>query len=445
MRRLVLIISSLAWFPASATAAAQEKEIELQDVPIRSRRAESESLYGPRISTFVVGSSNYASAIQIVPEFAGAASAAAEPEAVNFRFDKFGVGIIQRLTPWLTASATAEVESHVHRHSHGFDPEFGCPGTDPCVEQFGAEEPEIVVALDRFDVTATIPVANRPTLAIGRFDVPFGIERHDEPLRLTASTSHVFRFGRPQRMTGLVAAYPFSPWLDVTGWIANRWESETTGEEDFNDHNDGKSIGGRVGLTPFPLEGLLSIGLGGFWGPEQADRTDRSRWVVDLDVAWTPIPSLLLAGEVVYGEEEGRELRERGDPIAAPASVQDVSWRGAYLLAHHDLLEWLGLSLRYDVLDDRDGGRTGVAQTLQSVTVAPIFHLSRLGRELGATGAAYARTRHPIDWMDLRVEYRLNRSDRPVFTETEPATPILAARRTSHEAVVQVVVNSIFR
>jgi hypothetical protein len=198
-------------------------------------------------------------------------------------------------------------------------------------------------------------------------------------------------------------------------------------------------------LTPFPLQGLLNIGIGGFWGPEQSDRTDRKRWVLDLDFSWTPVRTLLLTGEILYGEEESRELRERGGPIAAPASVQDVSWRGAYLLAHHDVVEWMGLSVRYDVLDDRDGGRTGVAQTLQSLTVAPIFHLSRLTRELGVTGAAYARTRHPIDWMDLRLEYRLNRSDRPVFAATEPGTPILTADRTSHEVVVQLVVNSIFR
>lgn len=447
MRHPIAVLFGVLLFAAAVPAAAaqEEEEIELDDLPAGPQQPAGEDVFHPRITTFLVGSYNYQSRIQMVPEFAGGASAASEPGATNFRFDKFGIGVVQRFTSWLTASANAEVELHADRHSHGFDPAFGCPGTDPCVEQFGAEEPEVLVALDRFDVTATLPIGNGPTLSLGRFDVPFGIERHDEPLILTATTSYAFRFGRPERMTGFRVGYPFSPSLDVSGWIVNRWESETTGEEDFNDNNDAKSFGGRIGVTPFPLEGMLNIGIGGFWGPEKDGTTSGKRWVVDLDFTWTPLPPLLLAGELLYGEESARAFRERGGPIAAPATVQDVRWRGGYLFGHYDVGDWLGVSARYDVLDDVDGGRTGVAQTLQSFTVGPVLHLSRLSSELGATGVAYARTRHPIDWVDLRLEYRLNRSDRPVFSDADPGTAIVTADGTSHELVVQLVVNSIFR
>ena len=117
------------------------------------------------------------------------------------------------------------------------------------MEQFGAEEAEFETNLDRFHITAIAPLGNGLALSFGRFDVPFGIERHDEPLLLTATTSEVFRFGRPDRMTGFQVSYPFAPWLDLSLWVVNRWENEATGEGDFNDNNQDKSFGGRLGFT----------------------------------------------------------------------------------------------------------------------------------------------------------------------------------------------------
>jgi hypothetical protein len=242
-------------------------------------------------------------------------------------------------------------------------------------------------------------------------------------------------------MTGFQTSYQFTPWLDVSTWVVNRWESETT-ETPFDDNNKDKSFGGRIGLTPLPREGLLNVGLGGFWGPEQDNNNGNKRWVLDLDFTWTATPRLLLAGEVIYGGEGNVSFRERGLPFPAPAVVdQDVNWWGFYVLAHYDLRDWLGLSLRYGYLDDEDGARTGVEQVLQSVTVAPIIHLSRLIPDLRPPGRTYARTRHPIDWVDLKLEYRFNFSDRPVFSAASPETDILDAEKSSHQVQFQVVVN----
>src|SRR3989475_9009546 len=146
------------------------------------------------------------------------------------------------------------------------------------------------------------------------------------------------------------------------------------------------------------------FGLGGWWGPEQDDDTKHDRWILDLDVTWTPLPRLLLAGELVNGGVSGVSFRRRGTPIAAPAVTnQDVNWLGLYALAHYDLTRWLGLSFRYGFFDDKDGARTGVAQMLQSFTIVPIVHLSRLIPDLRPLGVTYARSRHPLDWVDLRV------------------------------------------
>jgi hypothetical protein len=121
--------------------------------------------------------------------------------------------------------------------------------------------------------------------------------------------------------------------------------------------------------------------------------------------------------------------------------VRDVNWWGFYVLAHYDFYTWFGLTMRYGFFDDMDGGRTGVTQVLQSWTFVPIFHLSRLIPDLRPMGATYMRTRHAVDWVDLKVEYRLNWSDAPVFSDAEPGVDILSADKTSHQLQLQLVVN----
>jgi len=308
------------------------------------------------------------------------------------------------------------------------------------MERFGAEEASTETNLDLFQVTVIAPLGNGVAFSLGRFDVPFGIERHDEPLLLTATSSEVFRFGRPQRMTGGQVSYPFTPWLDANVWVVNRWESETT-EDDFNDNNRDKSLGARIGFTPLARQGLLNFGIGAFFGPEQDNNNSNQRWVLDFDATWSPLARLLVAGELVYGREENVTMRERGGPIAAPATVQDVTWWGLYVLVHYEFVDWLGGSFRYGYFDDRDGGRTGVAQRLQSWTFVPVVHLSRLIPNLRPTGATYARTRLPVEWVDLKVEYRLNHSNRPVFSDAPPGVDIVEANKTSHQVQLQLVVN----
>src|SRR5438093_2565588 len=419
-----------------------EREILLErEHPLEVLGLPKPEIGGVRISGFFVGSANYNSHVQIVPEFAGSIPVSSEPRRTDFRFDQFSIGAFKTFAPWLSAGASLEVERHGHRHSHGFDPDFGCPGGGLCTEQLGTEEIETEVSLHRFNITGIAPIGNGLALSFGRFDTPFGYERHDAALNLTATTSEVNRFGRPMSMTGFQAAYQFAPWLDATAWVVNRWENETT-EDPLEDNNSDKSFGGRVGFTPVSGAQLLNFGVGGWWGPEQDNTTRLDRWILDFDVTWTPFPRLLLAGEVVYGGDSGVSFRRRGSPIAAPAvNNQDVNWLGLYALAHYDLTPWLGLSFRYGFFDDPDAARTGVAQTLHSFTIAPIVHLSRLIPDLRPLGVTYARTQHPLDWVDVRLEYRLNHSNKPVFSDAKPGVPIGEADHDSHQVTLQFVLN----
>jgi hypothetical protein len=426
-----------------AQASPEEREIQLErEHPLEVMGLPTPEAGGFRLSGFFVGSASYNSHIQIIPEFAGGAPSLADPGSVNFRFDKFVLVVSKTFAPWLSAGAAIEIESHRDSHSHltsATDPNrSGCPPGVAC-ERFGAEEAETDTDLERFHVTGIAPLGNGLALSFGRFDVPFGIERHDEQLNLTATTSELHRFGRPDGMTGFLASYQVAPWLDASVWAVNGWEGAAT-HDPFDDNNRDKSFGGRIGVTPFPRDRLLNVGLGGFWGPEQDDQSSEKRWVIDVDFTWTPMPRLLLAGEVVYGGEDAVSTREVGIPVAAPARVADRNWWGFYALAHYDIQDWLGLSFRYGYFDDMDGARTGVEQVLQSITIAPIIHLSRLVPDLRPMGVTYARTRHPINWVDLKLEYRFNHSDRDVFSDTPPGVAV-SGTDTSHQVQLQFVVS----
>jgi len=130
---------------ASLAASAQEREVALDAEDPGALHGPAFEAAGVRLSGFFVGSANYNSRIQMVPEFAGSAPVSSEPARIDFRFDQFSIGAFKTFSPWLSAGASIEVERHGHRHSHGFDPAFGCPGTTtgpsavPCTEQFGTE------------------------------------------------------------------------------------------------------------------------------------------------------------------------------------------------------------------------------------------------------------------------------------------------------------------
>src|SRR5213593_1435377 len=138
-----------------------EREIQLErEHPAEMVGLPKPEIGGVRISGFFVGSANYNSHVQMVPEFAGSAPVSSEPRSLDFRFDQFTIGAYKTFSPWLSAGASLEVERHGHRHSHGFDPDFGCPGSGLCVEQFGAEGIETEVSLHRFNITGIVPIGN---------------------------------------------------------------------------------------------------------------------------------------------------------------------------------------------------------------------------------------------------------------------------------------------
>ena len=256
------------------------------------------------------------------------------------------------------------------------------------------EEPTTDIEIDNLLVSFTPKGASSLNLTVGTLDAPIGFERDDEVLLLTPTTSFNFELARPSKLTGLFGTYALSRKVDVTALIANGWDSPV-------DPNHGKTVGARLGFLPTERS---SLGLGTLYGSEGAAGETNDRLLLTADYALEPNRDWLIAGEANYGKD-----------IDLPDDGGNASWTGATLLVHRRLDRHWGIAARAEVLDDKDGARTGTPQTLTSYVLAPIYSIG-VGRE--GIFANITHTTYRIPRFQLRGEVRLNHSDTPFF-ETE--------------------------
>jgi hypothetical protein len=256
------------------------------------------------------------------------------------------------------------------------------------------EEPSTEIEIDNLLVSFTPKGNSSLNLTFGTLDAPIGFERDDEVLLLTPSTSFNFELARPAKLTGLFGTYTLSRKVDFTALVANGWDSPL-------DPNHGKTVGGRLGVLPTER---ASLGLSALYGSEGDVGETNDRLLLSGDYAFEPGHDWIVAGEANYGKD-----------IDLPDGGGNASWTGAMLLVHHQVARHWGIAARAEVMDDKDGARTGVPQTLTSYTIAPIYSIG-VGRE--GIFADITHTTYRIPRFQLRGEVRLNHSDVPFF-ETE--------------------------
>jgi len=218
--------------------------------------------------------------------------------------------------------------------------------------------------------------ANGLTLTAGRFNAPIGFELLDSPDMYQVTHGLLFTYCTPSNLTGAMVALGLGHGFDVKAYAANDWE--------LNSENNGSpTYGGRLGWTN---GGLLSGGvslLSGMRDPEQEVRNT----VLDVDLTCTPTAHLTLGAEL--------------NGCQADLAGSDASWAGFMLMAHWKLHERLGLTGRYDLVDDSDDllFASGLQEQRSSATLAPVVNLG--------------------PGMQLFGELRLDMSDADVFTDHE--------------------------
>lgn len=254
------------------------------------------------------------------------------------------------------------------------------------------EDGETSTDIDNLLISWTPHQANQWTLAFGKIDAPIGFERDDEPLNFLPTNSFNFQYARPGKLTGLQVHYTLSPQIDLSLMAANGWDQNV-------DNNRGKTVVARGEFTP---AAWITVGLSGVYGPER-DSTDahqRTLWSGDLTLQRGPA---IVGAEVNLGREQN------------PGGVAPT-WRGVAVTGFLRVAEQLGLSARYDQMEDPQGLLTGTGQILRSVTVGPVW-FSNSAQE-GIFSNVEHTTFH-IPQFELRAALRLDRSSAPFFADAQ--------------------------
>jgi len=254
------------------------------------------------------------------------------------------------------------------------------------------------IEIDNLLVNFTPGEGSPLSVAFGRFDVPVGFERDDEPLNFQATTSFNFEVGRPAKMVGLIGRWVVSPSLEVTGIAGNGWDAQV-------DRNQGKTVGLRLGLLPTDR---TSFGLSGLIGNEGEPEAVHERYLLSADYALEPGNGWILAGEANLGGDHG-----------ALEDGSDARWYGATLTVFRRMSEHFGATVRGETFRDDDGARTGRIQTLRSLTVSPIYFVGT-GRE--GIFANVEHTTFRIPRFQIRAEARLDHSSADFFGSEERGT-----------------------
>jgi hypothetical protein len=225
-------------------------------------------------------------------------------------------------------------------------------------------------------VSYVAPIGRGLRLDAGKFVTGLGYEVIEGYDGWNDNATHSFLFGYaiPFTHTGVRAAYSLSPAVAAMVMVANGWD-------DVQDNNRGKTVHLQLGFTPSPR---LAVYLNGIAGPEQNNDDVHFRDVVDVVATWKPTDHVGFGLNGDWGRE-----------TAAAAGGRMAVWRGAAVYLRLASERTLALSVRAEVFDDRDGTRTGTAQTLGEVTLTP---------ELRLGSSVVVRS-------DLRVDH----SDRPEF------------------------------
>jgi len=243
--------------------------------------------------------------------------------------------------------------------------------------------------IDNLLVSWTPRRANRWAVAFGRFDAPIGFERDDEPLNLIPTNSFNFRYARPAKLTGVQAHYTASPRLDVWAVVANGWDVAA-------DNNRGKTALARAQWIPIPW---VTLGITGVYGPERDSTDGHQRSLLSSDLT-------IDRGRLILGAELnlGREQEGGGAP----------TWRGAAATGFVRVTRTVGLTARYDQLEDTDGLLTGTAQILRSVTIGPMWYFSNAREGIFSN---IEHTRFHLPQVALRAAIRADWSSTPFFTD----------------------------
>lgn len=239
------------------------------------------------------------------------------------------------------------------------------------------------VDLQEAYVALMLPLGDGLIVKGGKFVTLLGYEVIESPNNLNFSRGYLFSLAIPLTHTGALLTYAFTEWFNATAGIVVGWDVT-------HDNNGRPSFTGQLAFTPIKD---LAASMNWIVGPEQTDRNNRLRYVLDWVVAYTGFKNTTLALNVDYGfEQKDAFLQSLGT-----RQDTDATWWGAAAYFAYDVTEAFRLALRQEYFRDANGARTGFgnALNLASTTLTAQYKIWK-----GLVG---------------RVEYRHDAADEKVF------------------------------
>lgn len=207
------------------------------------------------------------------------------------------------------------------------------------------------------------PIGSGLTLDFGKFYTPIGAEVIETKDNFNYTRGWLFTYG-PYYHLGLRAKYAFNDKAALTGFLVNGWDNAF--ENNVGD-NDGKTVGVQLALTPSKKFALTQTFMAGPEAPlaNVPDVSSRNNWrqIADTVATVYVTDKFTLLGNFVHGRD-GDDNGVRG---------QWTGFAGYFKYAFNDKAAF---SPRFEVLRDRDGLRTGTAQTVKDITLTQEFKLA---------------------------------------------------------------------
>ncbi len=223
-----------------------------------------------------------------------------------------------------------------------------------------------------------LPCRRPVTFTLGRFNAPIGWELPDAPDMHQYSHGLLFTHCTPTNLTGALLAGALGAGFDLKAYAVNGWERNA-------ENNGVKTFGGRLGYGRPDGSGVGVSIISGMDDPAQ----EVARTVVDVDLTLRPTERLLFGAEFNHGRIDH--------------GPSDAVWTGGMAMVHLRAGARLGLTGRFDLVDDSDDTLFGAGRATRrtSLTLAPVITLEEGFRAL--------------------VELRLDSADADVFPARDGA------------------------
>ncbi|HXL10631.1 MAG TPA: outer membrane beta-barrel protein [Gemmatimonadales bacterium] len=255
--------------------------------------------------------------------------------------------LYDRLQNRFTLNALAVVLDRPYdpaKFSAGFHTEL-LVGQDATVIQsnglFAGAVTPVPVDVPHLYVTLNVPTAsgNGLQFKVGRIPTLLGLEVIETYANPNWSEGNQFIYVENFTALGVSVETKFNNHLDAQFRVINGWDQVA-------DNNGRKSLMGRVGIYP---DAATSLGIVGFWGPEEAGINGANRYGIE-GLLWRKLGKAAVWVQGDYGKEQAN--------AALPDPTQDAQWWALGGWVTYDFSSAVGLALRGDYVNDENGARS---------------------------------------------------------------------------------------